>query len=398
MKKKIFYAFLSTACLLFPVLASASSSNYSTQPQPLAKTFFHVKGNATSTYQSGMSTSQVRRAYGFDQLSQTGAGKTIAIIDAYGSPTIQNDLQVFSNTMKLTYTAPSGSNLLGDQTSTLEIHPMASKIKTNGGWALETSLDVEWAHSIAPNANILLVESPSATTTDLMAAIKYAASRSDVVAISNSWGGSEFSSETTFDASFQTYGKGKVIVASSGDNGSGVIWPAASPYVLSVGGTTLYLQDSAGDWGSETAWSGSGGGMSKYENRPGYQDAVQNVVGPSRGTPDISMDADPNTGVAVYDSTLYQGQKGWWQVGGTSLSAPLWSGLVTLTDETRTTPLDSYDAITQLYNFYNSQYTADYHDITSGSNGYNAALGYDLVTGIGSPQAVNLVPVLASAP
>ncbi len=204
-----------------------------------------------------------------------------------------------------------------------------------------------------------------------------------------SWGGGEYSGETSEDDLFDV--NGVTFLASSGDSGSGTIYPSASPYVISVGGTSLYL-GSGTSYGSESAWSGSGGGLSPYESRPTYQNGVENVVGNQRGVPDVSADADPNTGVWVYDS--YAG--GWYEVGGTSVATPIWAGLIAIADQGRTSigegTLDSIQTLTALYGLPAS----DFHDITSGNNGgYSAGPGYDLVTGLGSPIANLLVPALA---
>jgi subtilase family serine protease len=347
----------------------------------------HVKKNTTAPTPSGYQPSQIRKAYGLDKLTATGAGQTIAIVDAYGSPTIQNDLATFDKQFGL----PAANLQI--------VYPTGKPNRTDGGWALETALDVEWAHAIAPNANILLVVAKTNSISDLVAAIDYASSHG-VQVVSNSWGGGEFSSETSYDTHFQH--PGTVYLASSGDSGAGTEWPAISPYVLSVGGTNLQI-DAAGNYLGETGWSGSGGGTSVYESRPAYQNNWINVVGSSRGIPDVAWDADPNTGVAVYSSTPYSGQTGWFVVGGTSFGSPCWAAIIALVDQGRTTPLSSLDAITQLYNLAGTTgspgYTNNWHDITSGGNGgYTAVPGYDLVTGIGSPKADSLVPALTQAP
>lgn len=374
---------MSAAGVLLSVGPAASASQ---KPVWEANPPVHVKGNATSTYQSGYAPSQIRKAYGVDQLSYTGSGQTIAIIDAYGSPTIQNDLTTFDNQFGL-----SAANLT-------IAYPSGKPKRSNAGWALETSLDVEWAHALAPQANIMLVVANSASTSDLVAAIDYATSNGAQV-VSNSWGGSEFSSEATYDSHFQH--AGVVYTASAGDSGAGAEWPAASPYVLSVGGTSLST-DSSGNYVSESAWSSSGGATSAYEARPAYQSNWISVVSTQRGIPDIAWDANPSTGVAVYDSTPDQGQSGWFEVGGTSVGAPSWAAMIALADQGRTSPLSNSDVMTQLYNMAgttgSSGYTTNFHDITSGSNGNSALPGYDLVTGIGSLQANNLIPALVAAP
>jgi subtilase family serine protease len=250
---------------------------------------------------------------------------------------------------------------------------------------LEASLDTQWAHAIAPNAHILLVEAKSASGTDLLNAINYARNRADVVAVSMSWGGSEFSGEQGYDNYFvNNHNTG--FFASSGDSGTGVQWPAVSVNVIGVGGTTLNF-DTNKNLISETAWSGSGGGRSAYELEPVYQ-TTYNVLQANgkRAVPDVSYDADPNSGVSVYDSTSYQGQTGWFQVGGTSAGAPQWAGIKSLgTNVTNT-------------NFYQDAATANYlthlRDITNGVNGAcgfycTATINYDYVTGLGSPITIS---------
>jgi subtilase family serine protease len=332
-----------------------------------AHTFFHIRQGARPMAVAGLSPSQIRTAY---NLPSTGGTGTIAIVDAFDDPTALNDLNVFSSQFGL-------------PTANFEKHTMSNGIPTDGGWALEMSLDVQWAHAVAPTAKILLVEATSNGDTDLLAAVDYARSRSDVVAISMSWGGPEFSGSPSYDSYF-TSAYGATFFASSGDNGAGVSWPAVSANVVGVGGTTLTF--SGGVVSSETAWSGSGGGISSYVTEPSYQLAY-GVSGTNghRGVPDVSYDADPNSGVAVYDSTPYNFQTGWWVVGGTSAGSPQWAAI------------QSLGLTSTNNNFYtdakSSSYSSYFRDITSGSNGYPAKIGYDLVTGVGSPLTTNFTPV-----
>ena len=225
----------------------------------------HVRG-AARAYPTGIFPSPVRHAYGFDQLSCSftsstwpdpnlcGSGQTIAIVDAYDDPAIAGDLATFSTQFGLPPCTTTNGCFV--------------KAKPQGnpgfsqGWALEISLDVEWTHAIAPGARILLVEAKTNSFSNLLGAVDYAARQSGVHQVSLSWGGSEFSSEATYDNHFQVAGVS--FFASSGDSGNGVIWPSVSPYVMGVGGTTLNV-DSSGNVLSEMAWSGSGGGISRYD-------------------------------------------------------------------------------------------------------------------------------------
>jgi subtilase family serine protease len=362
----LFFSIAALPALAYSTLSPVLRSTASAQPINgwSAHSMLRVHRAATSG-PTGLSPAQIRAAY---NLPSTGGMGTIAIIDAYDDPTVQNDLSVFSNQFGL-------------PTANFEKHMMAPSIRTNGGWALEISLDVQWAHAIAPDAKILLVEAKSNSLTDLLAAVDYARSRSDVVAISMSWGGGEFSSESAYDSYFtSTYGA--TFFASSGDNGAGVIWPSVSPNVVAVGGTRLTFSSGSV---SETAWSGSGGGISKYEAEPSYQ-ATYGVSGTNgkRAVPDVSYDADPYSGVSVYDSTPYSGATGWWQVGGTSAGAPQWAAIQSLGLSVSNS---------NLYQDASASYASYFRDITSGSNGHSAAIGYDLVTGLGSPITTNYAPV-----
>jgi subtilase family serine protease len=365
----------------------------------------HVRGKATIA-PAGYTPAQIRHAYGFDSVTNDGTRQIIAIVDAYDDPAVASDLQKFVNTFGLQpmYGLPNTSAC----TIAAGPHPCFQKVyaqgkpRANSGWALEISLDVQWAHAIAPGADILLVEAKNGFLSSLLSAVDLAVSNG-ARAVSMSWGGSDFSSESLYDFHFNH--TGVTFTAASGDSGTGVIWPAASPYVVGVGGTTLPLDNSGNLTGPETAWSGSGGGISAYEYEPGYQSSYP-IGGTNgyRGIPDVAYDADPSTGVSVYDSIPYQGQTGWFQVGGTSVGAPQWAAFIVLVDQTRATVLSSNNlSSSSLYNAATGAvYASNYRDITSGSNGScgsicTAQTSYDWITGLGTPRAGNLVPYLATA-
>jgi subtilase family serine protease len=344
------------AALVAPggVLAAAPPEHYANHP-------LRVRPNAT-TSPTGLQPSQIIAAYSFSTSSSAGAGTTIAIVDAYDDPTAESDLNVFSSQFGLpACTTANGCFKKVNQTGGTKGLP-----RTDGGWALEIALDVEWAHAIAPGAKILLVEARSSSLSNLFAAEDYAKTHAQYV--SNSWGASEFGSEHSYDGHFSQTGVS--FFASSGDGGS-QSWPSTSPNVISVGGTTLTF-NSDGSLASETGWSGSGGGCSAYESaNPAQNTGSVNCSG-KRGTPDVSLDADPNSGVSVYDSTPYAGSAGWWQVGGTSASSPMWAAR-------------SADAGVQVNSAYVYGSSISYRDITSGSNNVGGCQsGYDLVTGLGS--------------
>jgi len=353
------FGVLAVVALALPATAAAASSeHYANHP-------LHVRSLAT-TSPTGLSPDKIKSAYSFSTSPKAGTGKTIAIVDAYNDPTAESDLAFFSSNFGLpACTTANGCFKKVNQTGNTRSLPA-----TDAGWALEIALDVEWAHAIAPGAKILLVEARSSSLSNLFAAEDYAKAHAQYV--SNSWGASEFSSEHSYDGHFSQ--SGVSFFASSGDGGS-QIWPSTSPNVISVGGTTLTL-NSDGTWASETGWSGSGGGCSAYEaaNAPqsSFSQYAQVNCGGKRGTPDVSLDADPNSGVSVYDSTPYSGSAGWWQVGGTSASSPMWAAR-------------SADAGVQVNSAYVYGSSITYRDITSGSNNVGSCLaGYDLVTGRGS--------------
>jgi subtilase family serine protease len=265
---------------------------------------------------------------------------------------------------------------------------MASSTASNSGWAMEISLDVEWAHAIAPGAKILLVEAKTPSGANLLSAIDYAAARKDVVAVSMSWGGAEFSDELSYDSHFVSKTSSSIaFFASSGDDGTGASWPASSPGVIGVGGTSLQVS-SSGAFVAETAWSGSGGGVSAYEKEPAYQTAYKiSKANGMRAIPDVSYDADPASGYPVYLTTGSGSKaKGSWNtVGGTSAGAPQWAAIQAIGGST---------ALAKFYTDKASASTLKYfRDITSGANGTckyycDARKRYDYVTGLGSPQTV----------
>jgi hypothetical protein len=331
---------------------------------------------------------QIRTAYRVNSLpaQDAGAGETIAIVDAYSDPNIVGDLATADAYGGIP--APPSFTVINQNGKTSPLP------RGNTGWGVEISLDVEWAHFIAPAANLLLVEANTSSLSNLLAAVDTAANYSGVAVVSMSWGSSEFSTESSYDSHFTTPKghTGVTFVASSGDSGGVVEWPAASPEVLSVGGTTLSL-NSDNTWKSETAWSGSGGGVSGYEASPGYQSGMGYS---KRATPDVSYDADPNTGVYIYDTYGYGGVMG---VGGTSAGSPQWAALVAVADQVAGQNLDGpSQTLPAIYNAANTAYSRNFHDITSGSAGANhAGTGFDLVTGWGSPIADSIVPAIASS-
>ena len=310
----------------------------------------------------GFTPAQIKKAYGFPTSLTGGAGTTIAIVDAMDAPNIEADLTTFSDA----YGLPRCTSATGCFTKVNQRGSSAPLPATDAGWAMEISLDVQWAHAIAPAAKILLVEADSASPADLLRGVAYAKTRASYVSLS--WGTAETFDEANYD-SYVTQPGVSVFVA-SGDNGAGAEWPSSSPNVVSVGGTSLTLNPD-GTVASETGWSGSGGGCSRYENATAAQLAVTGICGTRRATPDVSLFADAGIGVSVYDSTGYGGSSGWIRVGGTSAATPMWAARAAA-DGLVVTPSSLYGS------------ALHYRDITSGYSGLSAGPGYDLVTGRGS--------------
>jgi subtilase family serine protease len=261
--------------------------------------------------------------------------------------------------------------------------------KANCGWAQEAALDIEWAHAMAPGARIVLVEAATNSFADLFKAIDVATGIVKSAGggeVSMSWGGSEFSGERSYDSHFSQTSN-VVYFASSGDSGGVTIYPSVSPYVAAAGGTSLVI--SGGGIVGETGWAGSGGGPSRYEAEPSYQFLVAMPSGLNnrRGVPDVSFDADPNTGVSVYDSTSCQGMSGWMVFGGTSVSSPSLAGLTNAASAGVVNGFQS-NTVNQLTTSYAS--VSYFNDILSGTAGsYKAGTGWDYVTGIGTPKTLS---------
>lgn len=333
----------------------------------------------TAFVPAGYSPSQFLSAYSL--AGKTLTNQTIAIVDAYDQPNILSDLNTYSKQFgiqQMNNCAVTNGNVNA---------PCFQKVNQNGGnfypgvnsgWAIETSLDVEIAHAICQNCNILLIEANSAGYSNLLSAVDRARLMG-VKIISNSWGSSEFLSENFFDSHFNF--PGIVFTFSSGDSGYGTSYPAGSQYVTSVGGTTLNL-DSNNNYLSESAWNGSGSGCSLYEPKPSWQ---SDKLCSNKTIADVSADADPNTGAAIYDSVRYFGRRGWFKVGGTSLGTPLIAATYALSGNTG-------DALTFASSipYANSSLL---HDVTTGSNGScggsylcNSMVEYDGPTGLGTPN------------
>jgi subtilase family serine protease len=334
----------------------------------------------TAAFFGGLTPAQVRHAYGFDQINVggvagNGSGQTIAIVTAYNDPNIAGDLATFDRQFGLP--APASFTKV----------PMPGIAGVSPIWSLETALDVEWAHAVAPGAKIVLVEAASGDLGNLLAAVNTARQLPGVGVVSMSWGAAEIPAETYLDGTFTTPANhgGVAFVAASGDGGAaGALWPALSPNVLAVGGTQL-AADGAGDYLGESAWAGSAGGTSRYESAPAAQRAVRGSA--ARTGPDVSYNA---TGYAVYTTVPINGLVGWMTTGGTSAGTPQWAGLLAIADQGRA--LAGKPALTNAVSAIYGLPASAFHDITAGGNGaVNAGPGYDRITGRGTPYASRVV-------
>jgi subtilase family serine protease len=315
---------------------------------------------------SGYGPSDLHAAYNLG--SSGGSGQVVAIVDAYDDPNAESDLAVYRSQFSLpACTTANGCFRKVDQNGGTN-YP-----RSDAGWSEEISLDLDMVSAICPNCQILLVEASSNSFANLAAAEDRAANMG-ANAISNSYGGGEYSSETS-DQSHYNH-PGIAITVSTGDGGYGVEFPAASEYVTAVGGTSL---KKSGNSYTETAWSGAGSGCSAYVSKPSWQTDAGCA---NRTVGDVSAVADPNTGVAVYDTyRLHPG--GWLVFGGTSVSAPIIAGVYALAG----------GVAPGTYGSYPYAHASSLFDVTSGSNGScggsylcTAGTGYDGPTGLGTPN------------
>jgi subtilase family serine protease len=301
--------------------------------------------------------------------STGGSGQTIAVVDAYDDPNAASDLAVYRSQFGLgTCTVANGCFKKVGENGTSTLPP------ENAGWDQEISLDLDAVSAVCPKCHILLVETSSESSTDFERALNTAASL-HATEISNSYGGNEFeATDSAYDH------PGIIITASAGDDGTGAEQPAAYSTVVAVGGTVLDRANNTRGW-TETAWADTGSGCSAYVAKPAWQTDKGCKM---RSEADVSADADPDTGIAVYDSVKYQGSSGWLIIGGTSLSSPLIAGVFALNGNA-----SELTAARHIWTVAGSHL----FDVTSGSNGScsisyicNAGPGYDGPTGWGTPN------------
>ena len=383
-----------------------------------------ASGTAVATY----TPAQIRAAYGLPamavtgttlaagQAAQLGAGQTVYIVDAMNNPNVAAELAAFNQkfglqtctvtpiatnaTLPLAAAATSGC-VLSVVYSTTSGSMAASAPAYDSGWSTEISLDVQWTHATVPLARIILIEAPDSSTTSLIAAVNLANSMGHGV-VTMSFGAAEAGWTASMDGSFTA---NMTYVASAGDNGAAVNWPAVSSHVLAVGGTTLTYNNGAR---SEVVWTSSGGGVSSYTARPTYQaSSVPGMGTPTgRSVSDVAFNADPTTGQYIAVISPGSSTVGWLSAGGTSLSAPQWAGILTIANAQRAVASKSalgaphsvlYGSVAGTA----SNYAGAFLDITKGSDGTcsacGAKTGYDNPTGLGTPNVTSLLPFLTGA-
>ncbi|MGW4562436.1 S53 family peptidase [Streptomyces sp. NPDC004561] len=371
---------------------------------------------------------QYRTAYDLNALYKkgvTGKGRTIVIVDSFGSPTVQHDLDVYSKQFGLPSTKVK-------VVKWGKVPPFDPKNSDMTGWAGETSLDVEMAHAVAPDAKIMLVETAVAETEgttglpEMMDAEKYYIDHGVGDVITQSFGATEntfpgfekgdFSSIKKLRYAFEDANRKHVtVLASSGDGGAtdstadgkGYYktrvnsWPSSDPLVTSIGGTQLHLNDKGQRVKPDSVYNdygAGGGGQSHVFTRPGFQNGVKNVVGSRRGTPDVSMAAAVNGGAWVY-SSYDPTATGWDVSGGTSEASPLFSGIVALADQAAGHRVGNINAALYTLFKHKGSGIVDVNDGTDNSyqgvQGYKAVNGYDMATGVGTVDALRFVAALA---
>jgi subtilase family serine protease len=440
-----------------------------------------AEGDCTSVGRRCFTPLSMQGSYNLSSLlasGHDGSGVTIAIIDSFGNPNMASDLGNFDSQMGLPHMCgepgvtcqpgmPTFQHVYWNGKTQVKAPPPPSKgagIQVRNLWALETSLDVEWAHSIAPGANIINVTTNPAETLGvqgfpaMMNAEQYVVDHNEASIITQSFGAAEetFPSQQSLlnlrHAFISAANDGVTVLASSGDGGSSntgktpiknpktipyptVGWPASDPLVTAVGGTYLCTNPTDGTTvdtadppvncqttanptsAREIGWIASGGGFSHVFAKPAYQNTLPTgsyTIGTMRGVPDVAYQASSRTGVLVYDTapgdaegglTCPSGNPcsaGWYVVGGTSASSPQWAGIVAIADQEAGHSLGQINPT--LYAIASGpNYGSDFYDVTTGNNqldpavpGYSAQTGWDPVTGLGTPNAANLVPDLAA--
>jgi subtilase family serine protease len=384
---------------LLPTSVSSDLGSLALVPAAHLSAIVHPLGEVCSA--SALCPAAVQTAYNVTPLlsntSTSGNGQTVVIVDACGDPHIAADLATFDRTNSL----PVASLTV--------YYPQGTPCR-NSGWSLETSLDVEWAHVMAPGAALELLVSARPNNSDLFAAWNYSLSHSLGNQISDSWSGNGKCPGPALSLIQSAASHGVTILASSGDGGrwgqgTGIPpgYPADCAVALAVGGTTLTINATTNAYVSESAWYGSGGGYVPSSPEKSYQTTAK-IYDPysTVGKPDVSAVADPSSGVWVFNEK----DGGWFTVGGTSVACPLWAGFLADANDWRAS--NGYGGAGSLNPFLyttvygvngtSTLYPLDFHDVTTGGNGWSAGPGWDAATGLGSFDAFNLAKTIGTSP
>ncbi len=369
--------------VLVPESAGFSSSDVGKRSHTHLRVL--VAADATQSNTAQFNTpATIRAVY---HLPSTGGSNAIAIVDAYHYPTALNDFNGFARQFGLP--TETSTNVTATTNHAFQVVYATGTKPASGGnyiasWNLEEALDIEWAHSMAPGAKIYLVEAADDSLNSLNYAVQVASHLAGVKEVSMSWGGGEMSYEANYDSIFTT--SGVVYLAAGGDTSGVLGYPSVSPNVVSCGGTSI-SRDNNGNFLNETGWVDTGCGASVYEHRPAFQNGISNIVGTHRGANDVAFDADPNTGVYVYDTSPLWGEAGWWIVGGTSLATPAMAGVMNNAAATNGFAANTAAEEARLYG--NLGKAADFRDITTGTDAsFHCAVGWDYITGVGSPNGL----------
>jgi subtilase family serine protease len=387
---------------------SSSQTASAVEDNLIANPLSHNTGPAANPPVQGtgiggtLSPSDIRTHYNFP-FAYTGTGQAIAIVDAPGTANALNDLNTFSR-----YYGLPQCNLLNNCFQLIDLSNGA-KVSSTNNWSDEIALDTQWAHAVAPSAKIVLIQAKSASLGDLFAALSVAVNQPNIVAISISWGTTEFSAETSaaYDGFFRKYPSIAFFAAAgdSGNNNGNQLYPAASPYVTAVGGTTIHVLGMPTSSSNETAWSLTGGGKSNYESMPTIQSSYFSAQNLSteiannsnhRAIPDIAYNADPTLSpVAVVINNA------WFAIGGTSEGAPQWAAIAANFSQYLKSKNTSFASLLTSKNGFNGilyqtkleqMNSYSFFDVSMGSNGNSscvlcsAATGFDDLTGLGVPN------------
>ena len=347
-----------------------------------------ITANTAGPPSTALTPADIQSAYKLPSAT-AGGGQTVAIVDAGDDPTAEADLATFRFQYGLPpcTTANGCLKIVNQAGQASPLPPVQCSQAAGGCWPVEESLDLDAVSAACPNCNILLVEATDATNNLFLAENEAVALGAKFV--SNSWGGPEYSGETQDSQTYFNH-PGVAITASTGDSGYGVSYPSASQYVTAVGGTTLTKDTSVPRGWTETVWAGTGSGCSAAEPQPSFQQGISQLtaVCENRAVADMSADADPASGLAIYDSNGFGGVNGWVQVGGTSLASPLIAATYALAGA------PASGTYPNAAPYHDPSQSSDLFDITSGSNGgcgnvlCTAGPGWDGPTGLGTPDGV----------